>query len=767
MVETQFIETVSSPTDSTERRVILRRETSSGSTISAHSYFDYPYTCSSTPPTYIGENISEFSSSGKGNLLTSFSSECLNTGICNEPSTLKASLRCESSTFKPTKLAEDYAQHDLTEYIREDSRNEIFDNTVNIFQYVDRHKKNSRRSIRLARKSLKSVAYQKEHNSHICELQEMGIKFFMGQKEKLRTEDRRSTRNSNKSIELIAENPQKIEKSSFKRVENNLCVSAPISRELRNLTDTLEYAKIDVEPIIHEIWSNGKLVTDDCPQKNGKLQGVKFVSQILNEPTILHRTNYRDRERKLWLTEGLYAGQESCSDWYEYPSDNKRRKTRSFATKKPNKVLPLPMWHGKRLIEAGRDFKLPFDICSPLPPGQPKPDEWRKTTKNRFVGEAGILWKVSKFLDCTSSKCVCIPTTGCDENCQNRIMFYECDNSNCASGPDSCTNRPFAALQERRKAGGKYRVGVEVIKTVDRGYGVRSTRCFEPNQIIVEYTGEIITEEECDRRMREDYKNNDCHYLMSFDQSMIIDATKGSIACFVNHSCNPNCRMVKWIVGGNPRLALFAGDKPIMTGDELTYDYNFDPFSTKNIQKCRCGTENCRGVLGPRPKDLKICKEKDNFKVFFKDAIAGRKRKIKEVKENHDDLDGAIQKKRKTGHGTVCSVSCSSASKKNAKSSNKNTRDMIFKIGKLKSNTIPNEKNTNRRNPSHVGISRDQDSAVSKQDAKSVTVSRAMPNRRLRRPKSKKMPSNPGEHKILQKLVINKNTCGSKKKKIF
>lgn len=92
-------------------------------------------------------------------------------------------------------------------------------------------------------------------------------------------------------------------------------------------------------------------------------------------------------------------------------------------------------------------------------------------------------------------------------------MFYECDDSNCASGPDLCTNRPFAALQERTKAGGKYRVGVEVIKTVDRGYGVRSTRCFEPNQIIVEYTGEIITEEECDRRMRKDYKNNDVSFF--------------------------------------------------------------------------------------------------------------------------------------------------------------------------------------------------------------------------------------------------------------
>jgi len=54
-----------------------------------------------------------------------------------------------------------------------------------------------------------------------------------------------------------------------------------------------------------------------------------------------------------------------------------------------------------------------------------------------------------------------------------------------------------ASVSESRKEA-KYNVGVEVIKTNDRGYGVRSNRTFDPNQIIVEYTGEIITQEECE-----------------------------------------------------------------------------------------------------------------------------------------------------------------------------------------------------------------------------------------------------------------------------
>lgn len=122
------------------------------------------------------------------------------------------------------------------------------------------------------------------------------------------------------------------------------------------------------------------------------------------------------------------------------------------------------------------------------------------------------------------------------------------------------------------------------------------------------------------------------YYLMLFDQNMIIDATRGSIARFVNHSCDPNCRMEKWTVNGKPRMALFAGHRGIMTGEELTYDYNFDPYSQKNVQECRCGAENCRGFLGPRPKEARKqnSPEEDTKKPS---KFAGVKRKIAEVIE--------------------------------------------------------------------------------------------------------------------------------------
>lgn len=122
---------------------------------------------------------------------------------------------------------------------------------------------------------------------------------------------------------------------------------------------------------------------------------------------------------------------------------------------------------------------------------------------------------------------------------------------------------------------------------------------------------------------------------MDFDQSMILDATRGSIARFVNHSCAPNCRMIKWTVAGKPRMALFAGDNGIMTGEELTYDYNFNPYSVKNVQECRCGAEGCRGVLGPKPKEIREA---------LKPITKSGKRKIQQVVE---DAVETVTKKRK------------------------------------------------------------------------------------------------------------------------
>ncbi len=84
--------------------------------------------------------------------------------------------------------------------------------------------------------------------------------------------------------------------------------------------------------------------------------------------------------KKRWLASGLYVGQERDFDPRLTETKNKlKRASIRQAGNAQKKFMPMPMWVGERIIANGRNFKLPYDVFSPLPPGQPRPEDWRKT----------------------------------------------------------------------------------------------------------------------------------------------------------------------------------------------------------------------------------------------------------------------------------------------------------------------------------------------------------------------------------------------------
>jgi hypothetical protein len=126
--------------------------------------------------------------------------------------------------------------------------------------------------------------------------------------------------------------------------------------------------------------------------------------------------------------------------------------------------------------------------------------------------------------------------------------------------------------------------------------GLFATDNIKPGEIVIEYVGEMITNKIADYREIEYNERGfgDC-YMFRFDADNIIDATKyGNLARFINHCCEPNCKAQCNEINGKKHILLLA-KRFIKTGEEITYDYNFEVESEK-IQ-CRCGAKNCRGRL--------------------------------------------------------------------------------------------------------------------------------------------------------------------------
>ena len=56
---------------------------------------------------------------------------------------------------------------------------------------------------------------------------------------------------------------------------------------------------------------------------------------------------------------------------------------------------------------------------------------------------------------------------------------------------------------------------------------------------------------------------------------------QGGLGRFINHSCEPNCEVQKWVVqGGEITIGLFTL-KDIPANTELTFDYNLERYGDK------------------------------------------------------------------------------------------------------------------------------------------------------------------------------------------
>ena len=251
----------------------------------------------------------------------------------------------------------------------------------------------------------------------------------------------------------------------------------------------------------------------------------------------------------------------------------------------------------------------------------------------------------------------CDCKVACGEDCLNYILKIECHgkkgekNSVCKAG-EGCGNRTFQ---------NKKYVKIQPIQEPGMGWGCRVQEDVKRGTLVIEYIGEVIDAAEMQRRNSEQREMTPWDhefYIMELGSGLFVDGKrKGSMSRFINHSCQPNCELVRWQVKGRDRIGIFA-KTDIAKGASLSYDYHFDT-NDADYFYCLCGSDNCRGTMAPEDKRAKVIEDVSQLTKEQKKKLiaAGRERTEREKGARvRDELSRSYTSRFLPGANRVCEM---------------------------------------------------------------------------------------------------------------
>lgn len=279
-----------------------------------------------------------------------------------------------------------------------------------------------------------------------------------------------------------------------------------------------------------------------------------------------------------------------------------------------------------------------------------KPPMFVKIKSNRYVPPL----KAPKD-EMDGNVCVCKATDsdpcGPDSNCINRALMVECNPKSCPAG-ELCQNQCFEKRQYPSLA---------ARRIPQKGWGLVAQEDIRQGQFVIEYVGEVISNEELERRLQHKVAQKDeNYYFLTVDSELTIDAgPKGNLARFINHSCEPNCETMLWTVGGAQSVGLFA-IKDIKAGEELTFNYNFESKSDEK-KVCHCNASKCSGFIGQKYRPplesasgsastgkRRKSDKKGKASKRRKSAVADKRRKSTVDKTTKDETPNGSKRKKRT-----------------------------------------------------------------------------------------------------------------------
>ena len=325
----------------------------------------------------------------------------------------------------------------------------------------------------------------------------------------------------------------------------------------------------------------------------------------------------------------------------DFKEINKHKLSEFRSEKSNNPFFPIPVCppatNGERSIKTHTPnefknflgvFKVPSDFREAV---HAKPATYRHVNSLQYNKTC----RPKRYPPNENGICNCTPVPkdsnhiACGEKCLNALIMIECVGdlnsktinpyTNCVCGP-TCGNRKLS-----RKEVAKCKVERENGK----GWGLMALESVNKGRLVQEYIGEVINEKEMAQRMNawsSDHPHDTNFYMMHLEAGWFIDAReKGNLSRFINHSCEPNCKLVRVNVAGHMRIAIMS-IKEIKTGEFFSYDYQFDTNHSDQFV-CRCGADKCRGTMrggstknsiaDSKPEKKTLAQLKDEGKARF------------------------------------------------------------------------------------------------------------------------------------------------------
>ncbi len=127
-----------------------------------------------------------------------------------------------------------------------------------------------------------------------------------------------------------------------------------------------------------------------------------------------------------------------------------------------------------------------------------------------------------------------------------------------------------------------WRMSTPKVKRSRAGLGLFAEKPYVKGDLIIEYTGETITENEANERGGK--------YLFQLNKNFVIDGkARVNLARYINHSCHPTAYPE---LNENESQVHIYAKKKIAIGDEITYNYGKDYFE-RLIKPLGCRCEKC------------------------------------------------------------------------------------------------------------------------------------------------------------------------------